>query len=135
MSRQLAPKAASKQYSQSPLNKNEPIETGILQTTIETERAVALTDHTTNYTNIESLNQQVKSMMETSDNANPYGRGRARLCKVCGKEGSWNQIRNHIEANHITGIFISCDLCGQVFKSRSALEMHKFRKHRLNQLT
>ena len=41
---------------------------------------------------IESLDKQVKSMIIFSDNADPYkGQGRARLCKVCGKEGIWNQ--------------------------------------------
>ena len=36
------------------------------------ETAVALADHTTNYTDIESLDQQVKSMMIFSENADPY---------------------------------------------------------------
>ena len=112
------------------VNKDVSIETGSLQTTFET--AVALTDHTTNYTDIESLDQQVKSMMIFSENADPYKQKgvRARICKVCGKEGSWTDIKNHIEDNHITGISIPCDLCGQVFKSRNTLKVHKSRKHR-----
>ena len=127
--KQQTPKAAPKPYHHLPVVKKDvSIETGSLQTTFET--AVALTDQTTNYTNIESLNQQVKSMMETSDNASPYGRGRARICKVCGKEGSWNQMMRHIEDNHITGISIPCDFCGRAFGSRNSLCTHKSQQHK-----
>ena len=73
-------------------------------------------------------------MIIFSDNADPYkGQGRAKMCKVCGKEGIWNQIRDHIEANHITGISIPCDLCGNLFKSRNVLNGHKYRYHRNDQ--
>ena len=123
-------KAASKQYPQS--LKNIQNETENSQNTFET--AVALTDHTTNYTDIESLDQQVKSMMIFSDNADPYKKNgaRARICKVCGKEGSRQSTMNHIEANHITGISIPCDLCGNAFKSRYSLTAHKSRHHMKN---
>ena len=122
----------SKHTPQSVVNKKESIETGVLQTTFET--AVALTDHTSNNTDIGSLNQQVKSMMIISDNAAP-GKvsGRARICKECGKEGERVTIRNHIEANHITGISIPCDLCGKSFKSRKAVINHKSQHHKNGQ--
>ena len=114
------------------MNKNESIETGIVESTFET--AVALTDHTTNNTDIESLDQQVKSMMIFSDNSAPgNATGRARICKVCGKEGTWGQIRDHIEAKHITGISTPCDLCGKSFKSRNSLANHKYTYHRNDQ--
>ena len=82
-------KAVPKLNPQSLMNKDVP---GVMQTTNET--AVALTDDTTNNTDIGSLDQQVKSMMIFSDNAAP-GKGtrrRARICKVCGKEGDRTQI-------------------------------------------
>ena len=123
-SKQPTTKAASRQYPQ--------IETEILRTTFET--AVALTEHTTNNTDIESLDQQVKSMMKTSDNDNPHGKGRARTCQVCGKEASMGAIMNHIEDNHITGISIPCDICGKTSKSRNSLRVHKSQQHRHNQL-
>ena len=90
------------------MNKDASIETEIVQST--TERALA--DEKTNNTDIISLDQQVKSMMIFSDNADPYKgqQGRARICKVCEKEGSMINIMNHIEANHINGISIPCDL-------------------------
>ena len=126
------PKAVSKHKPKNLTNKDVPIETGVLQTT--TESAIALTDQTTNNTNIESLDQQVKSMMIFSDNAAPNKRqGRARICKVCGKEGLMDTIMKHIEANHISGISIPCDLCGNSFKSRNVLASHKSQQHRKNQ--
>ena len=63
------------------------METGIVESSFET--AVALTDHTTNNADIESLDKQVKPMIIFSDNADPYkGQGRVRICKVCGKESN-----------------------------------------------
>ena len=123
---QQTPKEESKQYPQS--LENAPNETGNLQNTFES--AAALTDHATNHTDFEILNQQVKSMVETSDNKNPYGKGRARICKVCGKEGSWTVIMNHIEANHITGMSIPCDTCGKAFGSRDSMKSHRYATHR-----
>ena len=116
------------------MEQDPSIGTGVLQSTAET--AVALTDETTNYTDMESLDQQVKSMMIFSDKADPYKNdgARARICKVCGKEGGTTNIKNHIEANHITGISIPCDLCGKECKSRAAMAMHKSNYHRKNDL-
>ena len=50
------------------------------------EKVLALTDQTTNNTDLERLDQQVKSMMTVSENANTNKtqRGRSRICKVCG---------------------------------------------------
>ena len=71
-------------------------------------------------------------MMIFSENADPYDkkRGRARICKVCGKEGSMCNIRDHIEAIHVTGISIPCDTCGKAFGSRHSLTVHKSVYHR-----
>ena len=95
------------------------------------DKALVLTDEATNNTNMEVLDQQVKSMMTLSENANPYkGKGgRARICKVCGKEGSMTNIMHHIEANRIAGISLPCGLCDQVVKTRCALIQHKSRYH------
>ena len=96
------------------------------------EKALAPTDQATNNTDMESLDQQVKSMMTFSENADPYKgkRGRAKICMVCGKEGSFTDIMVHIEAYHIAGIAVPCGLCGQVLGTRNALKIHKSRQHR-----
>ena len=73
--------------------------------------------------------QRVISMMEKSQNY--LGRqGFAQRCKVCGKEGRGNHIKDHIEANHLEGIIIPCNLCDKIYgiirdntKSKS-LEKH-----------
>ena len=52
-------------------------------------------------------------MMETSQNRLPNGPGRAKICKVCGKEGQSMGIRDHIEANHLEGDSLPCNVCGQ----------------------
>ena len=41
-------------------------------------------DFTANKTNSENLDQQVKSMMNHSDNANPLGKGKSRVCEASG---------------------------------------------------
>ena len=53
----------------------------------------------------------------------------SRICKVCGKEGLATWIRNHIEANHLEGTCIPCDLCDKTFTSRNTLSNHKSKYH------
>ena len=77
------------------------------------EKQVALTNSTV-YANADELNDQIKSMM-TKSNINSDSRGRVAVCNMCGKEGQWNGIRDHIEANHITGVSHSC---GKMFNTR-----------------
>ena len=96
----------------------------------ESEKVLALVNDKTKTTDIQSLDQQVKSMMTFSENDGPKGQGKLRICKVCGKEDSWQNVSNHIEANHIAGISIPCGLCGQVFRTRGALQVHKSKHHR-----
>ena len=80
---------------------------------------------------LEELDQKVKSMFEFSENPAPGKTlGRARKCKVCGKEGERTQIINHIEANHMPGLLIPCQICGYVLTSRSGLKQHKAMKHK-----
>ena len=103
------------------------------------EKSLTLNDDpTTNATGVESLDQQVKSMMKSLDeevksmmtsstNANVKYQ---RICKVCGKEGSMAHIMGHIEANHIAEISIPCDICGTISPTRPALRMHKSKYHK-----
>ena len=78
------------------------------------------------------LEERVKSMMEKSQNKTARGREFADRCKVCGKEGMSNAIKDHIEANHLEGIVIPCNLCDKTFRSRNGFRQHK-RQHQ-NQL-
>ena len=57
--------------------------------------------------------------MEKSENKYANVHCKADRCKVCGKEGMGSAIKDHIEANHIVGIVLPCNLC----EKNSGLEM------------
>ena len=94
--------------------------------TSETERTVALSSYFSGA--LEELDERVKSMMEKSKNKIASGKQMAYKCKVCGKEGKDNAIKDHIEANHLDGIVIPCELCNKTFRSRNSYRPHK-RQH------
>ena len=52
------------------------------------------------------------------------------VCKVCGKEGQKPVIKGHIEANHLEGISIPCNLCDKTFRLRSSVIVHKDQHHK-----
>merc|ERR1712129_135396 len=65
------------------------------------EGTVAVTDYTV-AADLQYLDDKIKSMMMFSENMVEGGKhGRARICKVCGKEGMMGDIQKPIEANHI----------------------------------
>ena len=74
---------------------------------------------------LQELDAQVKSMMEKGKNISSDGRNRTKICKMCGKEGQGINIRDHIEANHLEGISLPCNLCEKTFRSRHSLRQHK----------
>ena len=78
-----------------------------------------------------ALDEKVKSMMEKSQNLITSGRKRADICKVCGKEGEGIAIRDHIEANHLEGVSLPCNVCGKVFRSRALLRKHNCDSNRV----
>ena len=62
--------------------------------------------------NLDELDERVMSMMGKSEKYVPNrGKKRADVCKVCGKEGENTQIKDHIEAKHLEGIVINCNIC------------------------
>merc|ERR1712129_95972 len=78
------------------------------------------------------LNEQIKTMIQRSQNQIPNGPGKITMghsCTVCGKEGRLSQIRDHIDANHIEGVSIPCSLCEKIFRSRTAVRSHNARNH------
>ena len=78
---------------------------------------------------LDELDERVKQMMEKSQNKLANGRGFADLCKVCGKEGLSYNIKDHIEANHLEGIVIPCNLCEKTFRSRNGVRLHTRQHH------
>ena len=92
------------------------------------ETALALPKHEFSG-DLHDLDEQIKTMMALGNNLLPTGKARATVCQICGKEGYPTQIRDHIEANHITGILIPCNKCEKTFRSRSALKAHCVRNH------
>ena len=83
-----------------------------------------------NSADFKELDERVMSMMEKSQNKYANGRQSAYVCKVCGKEGKGNAIKDHIEANHLEGVVIPCNLCDKTFRSRDSLWHHHKRQHK-----
>ena len=79
----------------------------------------------TDATDLGELDEKVKSMMEKSNNTLPNRKEKSNICKICGKEGQWVAIRDHIEAKHLEGISLPCNICGKIFKSRLQLRKHR----------
>ena len=73
---------------------------------------------------LDELEERVNSMMEKSQNKTADGKRLAHRCTVCGKEGQSPNIKDHIEANHLEGVIIPCNLCGKTFRSRNTLKLH-----------
>ena len=86
------------------------------------ERRIAISNFVSG--DLQELDEKVKSMMEKSQNMAPNGRERAKICKICGKEGYGIAIRDHIEANHLEGVSLPCNGCGKDFRSRNNLRRH-----------
>ena len=83
-------------------------------------------------TDIQQLNDDVKSMMDPTEDFMTIGTERKRVwkCKICGKEGQVANIKTHIEANHIiSNMSHSCDICGKISRSRHGLRLHKTKEH------
>ena len=75
------------------------------------------------------LEQRVQSMMEKSQNDYATGLREAYQCKVCGKEGKGNAIKDHIEAHHLEGIVLPCDQCEKTFRCRNSFSKHRRTDH------
>ena len=70
------------------------------------------------------LEEKMKSLMDAISNLDPSGKQKAKICKDCGKEGQGKVIKDHIEANHLEGVIIPCNICKKTFRHRNS-----FRKH------
>ena len=96
------------------------------------ERTVSLVE-TTDSGGSGQLDQQIKSMMDSTENyitRKSGARKRAFICKVCGKEAEDSDMRRHIEASHISNVSHSCDICGKTSRSKNGLRQHLANVHR-----
>ena len=76
----------------------------------------------------QELDKTVKSLMQRNkDSLGLYKH--AYVCNMCGKEGQQTTIKGHIEAKHLEGIIISCNMCKKLFRSRANLRAHKRNNH------
>ena len=78
---------------------------------------------------IGNLDEEIKSMMELSNNMLSNGKQRASKCKPCGKEGLGTNIKTHIEVYHLQ-VSIPCTNCQKVFKSRAMLKAHNCKQQK-----
>ena len=117
-------KMCAESLSASNIDKTERIPDNALTKSF---RIVAIPNHSG--PTLQALDEMVKSMMEKSESKHASGHQKADRCKVCGKEGMGSAIKDHIEANHIEGIVIPCNLCEKTFRSRNALKLHKRSYH------
>ena len=93
----------------------------------QTSKTVAVQNYTSE--DLDDLDEKVRSMMQKTENRISNGTARADMCKVCGKEGQFNNIKAHIETNHLDGMTFPCNLCEKAPRSRHALKMHKNTNH------
>ena len=116
-----------------PKGQSQKIEQSTKDHSIET--ALALNNRV-EMSDMQLLDKQIRSMMEKGQNRvqrKSNGKIReeiTRVCKACGKEGLQAAIGMHIEANHITGVTHTCDICGKKAKTKNALSAHKSAYHR-----
>ena len=108
--------------------KTEPIQSNLEETPNEqmnNERRVAIPNFVSG--DLQELDEKVKSMMEKTNKQMPSGTKMAYvyICNVCGKEGAGIAIRDHIEAKHLEGVSLPCNLCEKTFRSRIVLRRHK----------
>lgn len=79
---------------------------------------------------IQDLDEQVKSLITRGDISAGPGQGYMASCNVCGKQGPYKNMPNHVETNHITGIMHACNICGKISRTRTALSQHKSTNHK-----
>ena len=92
-------------------------------------RTMALTSNFPN--DFQELDNKTNSMMMKTSNKNARGKLLYK-CTLCGKEAPQTNLMNHIEANHLEGISVPCNLCEKTFRSRNALAKHNQRFHKRN---
>ena len=76
---------------------------------VKAVQTIAITgDYSENFSQFDA---PIQSMMEISRNLVLGGTHKAHNCKVCGREGMKNDIKKHIESNHVEGLANPCNYC------------------------
>jgi len=80
------------------------------------------------------LDEKINSIVGYSGNR--LGRGAypnqmANICKVCGKEGPMGNIKSHIVSKHVPEVFLTCNICGFVAKTRKSYYAHRAMVHKV----
>ena len=104
-------------------SKQNPVPSRAQYRTPKNTSTVIATENSLIDANKQGLDDQIKSMMTRTD-VNRFS------CNICGKQTSSSHMRDHIEANHITGFSHACNICGKSSRSRDALRKHKNDYHK-----
>ena len=126
-----SPPAERKVFYQKDHIARKPVSQNRLGKEVSAEMSVATINNQSVSVELHQLDDQIKSMMEHTGKSIMVGKRKQKtlVCKVCGKEGQLANIMQHIEANHITGVTHTCDICSKTTRSRHALRLHKSREH------
>ena len=102
-----------------------------LEDTVEPqlETRVAVADKIVVNVELEQLDEQISTMIDLTDNLDHLKR-KLTKCNICGYEAPRSFVVRHIEANHITGVTHPCEICGKTARSRHAMRMHMYSKHK-----
>ena len=87
---------------------------------------MALTSHFSG--DLQDLDNITNSMIAKTSNKSVRGNILYK-CTLCGKEAEPTNLKNHIEANHLEGTSVPCNLCEKIFRTRSAWRSHNIRNH------
>jgi len=83
-------------------------------------------EYTTEINDLERMVEKVKTMIGIGQTMGVKQRNNA--CKVCGKESSYSNVRDHVETRHMN-LSLPCGTCNLTFKSRNNLKRHHKASH------
>ena len=92
------------------------------------DRTVALTSYFSG--DFLELDKKCHSMMEKTSTRHKNGLHVLYRCTVCGKEDVNQNLKSHIEINHLDGVSIPCNLCEKTFRSRKSMYRHNREIHK-----
>ena len=85
-------------------------------------RVANISKNVTVNADLEDLDKQIRAMITKSDVSTR--RGKMATCNICGTEKPYTDMPRHVEANHITGVSHTCDICGSISRSKGGMRQH-----------